>query len=38
MVAAKKGNVGVVKKLIKHGASLNLTNRVNQASFKVDGL
>ena len=30
MTAAKKGNVGIVKKLIKHGASVNLTNKVNQ--------
>ena len=30
MMAAKKGIVGIVKKLIKHGASVNLTNKVNQ--------
>ena len=30
MIAAKKGNVGIVKKLIKHGANVNLTNEVNQ--------
>ena len=30
MTAAKKGNVGIVRKLIKHGASINLTNEVNQ--------
>ena len=35
MVAAKKGNLGVVKKLIKHGANLNLTNKVSQASFST---
>ena len=29
MMAAKKGNVGTVRKLIKHGASVNLTNKVN---------
>ena len=34
MVAAKKGNVGVVRKLIQHGASLNLTDMVNHASFR----
>ena len=30
MTAAKKGNVGVIKKLVKHGSSVNLTNKVNQ--------
>ena len=35
MVAAKKGNAGVVRKLIQHGASLKLTNKVNQASFQT---
>ena len=34
MVAAKKGNAGVVRKLIQHGASLKLTNKVSQASFQ----
>ena len=29
MIAAKKGNVGIVRKLIKRGASVNLTNKVN---------
>ena len=29
MMAAKKGNVGIVRKLIKHGANVNLTNKVN---------
>ena len=28
MVAARKGSVGIIKKLIKHGASVNLTNKV----------
>ena len=35
MVAAKNGNVGIVRKLIQHGASLKLTNKVNQASFQT---
>ena len=30
MIAAEKGNVGIVRKLIHHGASVNLTNKVNQ--------
>ena len=30
MTATKKGNVGIIRKLIKHGASVNLTNKVNQ--------
>ena len=29
MMAAKKGNVMIARKLIKHGASVNLTNKVN---------
>ena len=33
MIAAKKGNVGIVRKLIKHGANVNLTNKVNESSF-----
>ena len=28
MVAARKGGVGIVKKLIQHGANVNLTNKV----------
>ena len=28
MVAAQKGSVGIVKKLIQHGTSVNLTNKV----------
>ena len=28
MVAAKKGRVGIVKKLIWYGANVNLTNKV----------
>ena len=31
MMAAKKGNVGIVRKLIHHEANVNLTNKVNQA-------
>ena len=30
MTAAKKGKVGIVRKLIKRGASVNLTNKVNE--------
>ena len=30
-MAAKKGNVGIVRKLIYHGANMNLTNKVNPA-------
>ena len=29
MRAAATGNVGIVRKLIHHGASVNLTNKVN---------
>ena len=29
MMAAEKGNVVIVRKLIKHGASVNLTNKVS---------
>ena len=29
MMAAREGNVGIVRKLIQHGASVNLTNKVN---------
>ena len=35
MMAAKKGNVTIVWKLLQHGASVNLTNKVNQAFFKL---
>ena len=35
MVAAWKGNVGIVGKLIHHGANVNLTNKVNPASFQI---
>ena len=31
MTAAEKGNVEIVRKLIHHGASRNLTNKVNPA-------
>ena len=30
MTAAKNGNVGIVRKLIKHGASINLSNKVSK--------
>ena len=33
MMAAEKGNVQIVRKLIQHGASVNLTGKVNQAFF-----
>ena len=33
MMAAEKGNVGIVRKLIQHGASVNLTNKVNESQF-----
>ena len=35
MMAAKKGNVGIVRKLMKHGANVKLTNKVNQVSFQT---
>ena len=35
MMAAKKGNVGIVRKLIHHGANVKLTNKVNHASFQI---
>ena len=28
MTAARKGNVGIVRKLIHHGTNMNLTNKV----------
>lgn len=31
MIAAEKGSVGIVRKMIQHGASVNLTNKVNLA-------
>ena len=31
MIAASNGDVGIVRKLIQHGASVNITNQVNQA-------
>ena len=34
MKAAKKGNVGIVRKLIHHGANVNLTNKVNQVLIR----
>ena len=36
MVAAKKGNLGIVRKLMKHGATINLTNKVNESSFQIE--
>ena len=35
MTAAKKGNVGIIRKLIKHGANVKLTNEVNQVLLCV---
>ena len=35
MMAAKKGSVGIVRKLIRHGASVNLTNKVNNLHVKL---
>ena len=36
MMAAEKGNVGIVRKLIKHGANVNLTNKVScELMFKL---
>ena len=35
MMAAKKGNVGIVRKLIKHGANMKLTNKVNESLFQI---
>ena len=35
MVAAKKGNVGIVRKLMKHEAAINLTDKVNASSFQL---
>ena len=35
MLATKKGNVRIVRKLLQHGASVNLTDKVNQAFFKL---
>ena len=35
MVAAWKGNVEIVRKLIHHGAGVNLTNKVNPSSFEI---
>ena len=35
MMAAEKGNVRIVQKLIQHGASVNLTNKVSQAFFQI---
>ena len=37
MVAAKKGSVGIVRKLMKHGATINLTNKVSESSFQIVG-
>ena len=35
MLAAQKGNLEIVKKLIQHGAKVSLTNKVNP---KIDEL
>ena len=32
MVAAKDGSVGIVRMLIQHGASMNLTDKVTQCT------
>ena len=29
MMAAEKGSVGIVRKMIQHGAGVNLTNKVD---------
>ena len=34
-MAAKKGNVRIVRKLLQHGASVNLTDKVNQVFFQI---
>ena len=33
MIAARKGDVAIVKKLIQHGTSVNLTNKVSPVSL-----
>ena len=33
MIAARKGNVGIARKLIHHGANVILTNMVNRISI-----
>ena len=35
MVAAWKGNVGIIRKMIQYGANVNLTNKVNQALLQI---
>ena len=36
MVAARKGSVGIIRKLIHHGANVNLTNEVTmETNFLV---
>jgi len=35
MVAARKGSVGIIKKLIQHGASVNLTNTVSMETYFI---
>ena len=34
MIAAREGNVGIVRKLIHHGANVNLTDKVNKVLFE----
>ena len=34
MMAARKGNVGIVRKLMEHGANVNLTDKVNKVLFE----
>ena len=35
MMAAEKGNVRIVRKLLQQGASVNLTDKVNQVFFQI---
>jgi len=34
-VAARKGRVGIVKKLIQYGANVNLTNQAGLTAFDI---
>ena len=33
-MAARKGSMGIVRKLVQHGASVNLANKVNKISVQ----
>ena len=33
-MAARKGSMGIVRKLVQHGASVNLANKVNKISIQ----